>query len=69
MANVKRKYCQRRGKGKQFLCGYWVKNILGGRDYSVLSYLTQDKTHFFEDYYEVVPRVSVSGKRDIFKML
>ena len=64
MAKVKRKACHRRRKGKQFLCGYWVKNIMGGEDYSLLPYLTQDGPLYFEDHQEFVRQASVWGKQN-----
>ena len=59
MANMKRKYCQKRSqpepKPKQLLCGLWVKNVLGGEDYSLLSFLSQNTPQF-------VRRSRLSGK-------
>ena len=62
MANMKRKYCQKRSRPepkpepKQVLCGLWVKNVLRGEDYSLLSFLSQNTPQF-------VRRSRLSGKR------
>ena len=62
MANVKRKSCKKpsqpKPKPKQLRCGFWVKNILGGEDFSLLSFLSKNTPH-------IVREADLSGKHAI----